>query len=91
VTLFACICIAFTLLLLPRRKSSQQVSAVYDPASDEITPAEAFGVIAQGIKKRIQTLQSISHDGYAAVISDLDVVAKQARKAQQYFIAHRAR
>lgn len=53
----------------------------------EITPAQAFGILAQRIEKRIQILQRVSETGYAAVIAELDVFAKQTRKAQAYFVA----
>lgn len=55
-------------------------------APREITPPQAFGIIAQRIEKRIQTLRSVGLD-YNVVIAELDMVLRQVRKAQQYFIS----
>ena len=52
----------------------------------EITPTQAFGIIAERIDKRIQTLQNMRLDGYNMVISQLDLVLRQVRKAQDYFV-----
>ena len=56
-------------------------------ARPEITPAAAFGIIAQRLEKRIQVLQNMRLDGYSMVISELDLVLRQVRKAQQYFVS----
>jgi hypothetical protein len=53
----------------------------------EITPAQAFGIIAQRIETRIETLNRVSETGYAAVTHELGTVLKQVRKAQQYFMS----
>lgn len=53
----------------------------------EIKPAQAFGIIAGRIEKRIQTLQNMRLDGYSMVISELDLLLRQVRKAQQYFVS----
>jgi hypothetical protein len=53
-------------------------------APREITPAQAF---AMRIEKRMQTLRAVSEDGYTVAISELDIVARQVRKAQQYFVS----
>jgi hypothetical protein len=59
--------VRYTVLVMPRR---------------EITPAQAFGIIAERIEKRIQTLQNMRLDGYSMVISELDLVLRQVRKAR---------
>ena len=56
-------------------------------ARREFTPAQAFGIIAERIEKRIQTLQNIRLDGCSMVISELDLVLRQVRKAQAYFVS----
>jgi hypothetical protein len=56
-------------------------------ARREFTPAQAFGIIAVRIGKRIQTLQNMRLDGYNVVISELESVLRQVRKAQQYFVS----
>jgi hypothetical protein len=64
------------------------VFAYTDPVMPrrEITPAQAFGIIAERIEKRIQTLRNMRMDGYGMVISELDLVLRQVRKAQVYFV-----
>ncbi len=57
------------------------------PPRRDITPAAAFGIIAGRIEKRIQVLQNMRLDGYKMVISELDLVLRQVRKAQQYFLS----
>jgi hypothetical protein len=49
----------------------------------EITPAQAFGVNAERIEKRIQVLRSLRLDGYSTAINELDVIAGQVRKAHR--------
>ena len=53
----------------------------------DITPAAAFGIIAGRIETRIRTLRNVNLDGYSTVISELDSVLRQVRKAQQYFVS----
>ena len=47
--------------------------------------AQAFGIIAQRIEKRIQVLRGVKLDGYSVAISELDLIVRQVRKAQEYF------
>jgi hypothetical protein len=56
-------------------------------APREITPAQAFGIIAQRIEKRIQVLKGVKLDGYSVAMSELDIVLRYVRNAQQYFVS----
>ena len=51
----------------------------------EITPAQAFGIIAERIEKRIQVLRNVRLGSYDVTISELDLIVRQVRKAQAYF------
>jgi len=57
----------------------------------EITPAKAFGIIADRIERRMETLRRVSDSGFAGTICELDILLGQVRKAQQYFISQHAR
>ena len=52
-------------------------------APREITPAQALGIIAQRIEKRIQVLKGVKLDGYSVAMSELDIVLSYVRNAQQ--------
>jgi hypothetical protein len=54
-------------------------------APREITPAQAFGIIADRIQKRKEILKRVSDSGYNIAISELDIVRSQILKAQEYF------
>jgi len=56
-----------------------------------ITPAQAFGIIADRIERRMETLRRVSDSGFAGTICELDILLGQVRKAQQYFISQHAR
>jgi len=56
-------------------------------APREITPAQALGIIAQRIEKRIQVLQGVKLEGYSVAMSELDIVLRYVRNAQQYFVS----
>ena len=55
-------------------------------ARREITPAQAFGTIAGRIEKRIEVLRNTGLEGYNMTIPELDLIARQLRKAQDYFV-----
>ena len=56
-------------------------------APREITPAQALGIIAQRIEKRIQVLQGVKLEGYSVAMSELDIALRYVRNAQQYFVS----
>lgn len=53
----------------------------------EITPAQAFGIIAERNEKRIQVLRNVRMESYNVTISELDLIVRQVRKAQAYFVS----
>ena len=55
-------------------------------ARREITPAQAFGIIAGRIEKRIEVVRNTRLGGYNMTISELELIARQVRKAQDYLV-----
>jgi len=56
----------------------------------EITPAQAFGIIAERIEKRKAVLSRMGNEmAYRLALAELDIVRGQLVRAQQYFCAER--
>jgi hypothetical protein len=54
-------------------------------APKEITPAQAFGIIAARILKRKEVLKRVDETAYSVAMAELDIVRSQLLKAQEYF------
>jgi hypothetical protein len=59
-------------------------------APKEITPAQAFGIIAARILKRKEVLKRVHDTAYNVAISELEVVHCHLLKAQEYFSNQKA-
>ena len=52
----------------------------------EITPTQAFGILAERLEKRIAVLRAVGlSDGFGVAISELENVLRQIQKARDYF------
>ena len=52
----------------------------------DITPAQAFSIIAERIHKLIEVLRTVGlSDGFGVAISELQTVLAQIQKARDYF------
>jgi hypothetical protein len=55
-------------------------------APRDITPAQAFTILAERIERRIATLRAVGiPDGYRVAICELENVLRQVQKARDYF------
>jgi hypothetical protein len=57
------------------------------PTARKLTPVQVFQRLEKRLEKRMETLQRVKLDGYAMVISELEVQLDLLRRARRYLEA----